>query len=447
MTQTSIVQRVVLALIVAASFGLFASTAMAATVFTDTFETQNFTKWTSVDNGTNGTWKIDKTRYAGRYSALVVGPTGTTDDVLRKVLPTNLYSDVTVSYWYKASGLDSKSDGTFDRVFVEYTLDGTNWVLLNEVNPNTTFSASGWNQGVHTVPASQNFALRFRANLSDSGDRVWFDNVTVEGTPTENTRARCIDGIDNDADGSVDRADTDCLSFYPTLTVEKDGRGTVSSTPAGIACGLDCVEQFLKGTVVNLKAMVTRGVSFLGWGGACTGTGDCSLLVSTDTTVTASFADVASFTLTTLIDTPASGVVTSATPTIACADACVTTVYENETITLTATAKPGFEFVGFSGACEGLSSTCVVTITGDTEVTAHYIPVASGVCGDGVIDWNEGCDDGNQTDGDGCSVACTVESGFACQVGTNGASACYWDSICPPGTTFISPNGWYGVCR
>ncbi len=440
-------KRSVLVVIVTLMFGLFVSPALAASVFSDTFETQNFTKWTSVDTGTLGTWKIDKSRYAGKYSARVVGPTGTTDDVLRKALPTNLYSDVTVSYWYKASGLDSKSDGTFDRVFVEYTLDGTNWVLLTEINPNTTFGTSGWNQGVHTVAPSQNFALRFRANLSDSGDRVWFDNVAVEGTPTENTRARCIDGIDNDIDGSVDKTDSDCAEFYPTLTVVKEGRGTVTSSPVGIACGLDCVEQFLKGTVVNLKAMVTRGVSFLGWGGACTGTGDCSLLMSTDTALTATFADAASYNLSVIVDAPQSGVVTSATPTIACADACVTTVYENETITLTATAKPGFEFVGFSGACEGLTRTCVVTIAGDTEVTAHYIPVAPGVCGDGVKDANEGCDDGNQIAGDGCSITCTIESDLGCQIGPNNVRICYFEPLCPPGTSFISPNGGYGVCR
>jgi len=427
--------------------GVAAAAVEAATVFTDTFETQNFNKWTRVDAGAQGTWKIDKSRYAGKYSALVVGPTGTTDDVLFKSLPTDLYTDVTVSYWYKASGLDSKSDGTFDRVFVEYTIDGVAWTVLTEINPNTTFGTSGWNQGVHTVPASQKFGVRFRGVLSDSGDRVWFDNVSITGTPTENTRARCTDGLDNDVDGAIDKADTDCVAFYPTLTVLTTGPGMVTSFPAGINCGLDCVEQFLKGTAVNLKAAVVRGVAFLGWGGACSGTAGCGVLMGDDTTVTATFADVVAYNLTTIIDTPSSGVITAATPTIACADACVSTVYEHETITLTATAKPGYEFVGFSGACTGLDRVCTLTITGDTEVTAHYIPVAPGICGDGVKDWNEACDDGNQTDGDGCSITCGVESGFACQTAASGGSMCFWNSICPPGTTFITPNGAYGVCR
>lgn len=35
------------------------------------------------------------------------------------------------------------------------------------------------------------------------------------------------------------------------------------------------------------------------------------------------------------------------------------------------------------------------------------------VCGDGVVEGDEACDDGNLVDGDGCSAACTVESGSA----------------------------------
>ena len=39
-------------------------------------------------------------------------------------------------------------------------------------------------------------------------------------------------------------------------------------------------------------------------------------------------------------------------------------------------------------------------------------PVA--ICGDGIVDGTEQCDDGNTTSGDGCSATCTLEPGFAC---------------------------------
>jgi cysteine-rich repeat protein len=36
------------------------------------------------------------------------------------------------------------------------------------------------------------------------------------------------------------------------------------------------------------------------------------------------------------------------------------------------------------------------------------------VCGDGLLDDGEACDDGNTAAGDGCSATCTVESGYSC---------------------------------
>ena len=36
------------------------------------------------------------------------------------------------------------------------------------------------------------------------------------------------------------------------------------------------------------------------------------------------------------------------------------------------------------------------------------------VCGNGVVETNETCDDGNTTAGDGCSVSCVIESGYTC---------------------------------
>ena len=38
------------------------------------------------------------------------------------------------------------------------------------------------------------------------------------------------------------------------------------------------------------------------------------------------------------------------------------------------------------------------------------------VCGDGILDEGEACDDGNQAAGDGCSSACALETGFACPI-------------------------------
>jgi len=41
--------------------------------------------------------------------------------------------------------------------------------------------------------------------------------------------------------------------------------------------------------------------------------------------------------------------------------------------------------------------------------------LAMAICGDGVRDVNEECDDNNLVDGDGCSSTCTIEVGFVCE--------------------------------
>jgi cysteine-rich repeat protein len=47
-----------------------------------------------------------------------------------------------------------------------------------------------------------------------------------------------------------------------------------------------------------------------------------------------------------------------------------------------------------------------------------------GACGNGERTAGEQCDDGNDTDGDGCSTACDVEPGWACFESDGGASDC-----------------------
>lgn len=77
-----------------------------------------------------------------------------------------------------------------------------------------------------------------------------------------------------------------------TLTVSRNGTGigTVTSTPAGIACGNTCSALFNIGSTVTLAPTATAGSVFAGWsGGGCSGTGPCQLNFGAATTVTATF--------------------------------------------------------------------------------------------------------------------------------------------------------------
>ena len=73
------------------------------------------------------------------------------------------------------------------------------------------------------------------------------------------------------------------------LSVVTSGAGSVSSSPAGIACPGDCTEPYNSGTVVTLTASASAGSIFTGWSGACSGTGTCSVSMSAARSVTANF--------------------------------------------------------------------------------------------------------------------------------------------------------------
>ena len=76
-----------------------------------------------------------------------------------------------------------------------------------------------------------------------------------------------------------------------TLTVSKTGTGsgTVTSSPAGINCGLDCSETYTTNTAVTLTAASAAGSMFSGWSGACSGTGSCVVSMTGAKSVIATF--------------------------------------------------------------------------------------------------------------------------------------------------------------
>ena len=158
-----------------------------------------------------------------------------------------------------------------------------------------------------------------------------------------------------------------------TLTVSKSGAGsgTVTSAPAGISCGATCSHAFAHGTVVALTATPATGSVFAGWSGACTGTGICSVTLTADAGVTATFTPV-SHALTVAKSGTGSGTVASSPAGIACGAACSASYTYGSVVTLTAAAAAGSTFVGWSGGgCAG-TGTCTVTLVADTAVTAAF---------------------------------------------------------------------------
>ena len=90
---------------------------------------------------------------------------------------------------------------------------------------------------------------------------------------------------------NLDAATDSAVSAQACLGVTRigSGSGSVTSSPAGIDCGSSCGASFAPGTEVTLTASPTAGSTFGGWRGACTGTGACTVSVTTGSTVTAIF--------------------------------------------------------------------------------------------------------------------------------------------------------------
>jgi Divergent InlB B-repeat domain len=174
------------------------------------------------------------------------------------------------------------------------------------------------------------------------------------------------------------------------LSVSKSGNGSVVSTPSGINCGSDCSGSYASGSTVSLTATPSAGYVFSSWSGACTGSGACTVTMSSAKSVTANFtASVAQNTLT--VTNAGGGTVTSTPSGINCGSDCSQAYAAGTVVTMTAAPTAGYSFQGWSGACTGAGSgtgKCSVTMSGARAVTATFSATTGndGACTDFYAD-------------------------------------------------------------
>ena len=164
-----------------------------------------------------------------------------------------------------------------------------------------------------------------------------------------------------------------------TLTVSRagTGSGTVTSSPAGINCGSDCTEAYNSGTSVTLTATAASGSTFAGWsGGGCSGTGNCSVTMDANKTVTATFNAI-TYTLTVTVGT--GGYVSSTDGKINnCRSTCTANYSSGASVTLNAYHDSSYLFTGWTGACTRTGS-CNLTMNSNKSVGASF-SYFGGVC-------------------------------------------------------------------
>ena len=141
----------------------------------------------------------------------------------------------------------------------------------------------------------------------DPGCSSFNDNDETDAPPpapaVENTLALCSDGIDNDSDGHIDLADTDCASFKPKLTITKvvvnDNGGTKQVSDFALFVGSTSVSSGVQVEIAPGSYAVSETVDsgYVGaFFGDCNSIGSVTLAVGDTKACTLTNDDVATTT-------------------------------------------------------------------------------------------------------------------------------------------------------
>jgi len=228
------------------------------------------------------------------------------------------------------------------------------------------------------------------------------------------------------------------------LTITKAGTGmtvgTVTSTPAGIACGATCTANFTFGTLVVLTATPGAGNTFTGWSGAdvpasCTSSTTCLATMDQVRAITATFTLV-TFAVTVTKAGAGAGTVVSSPVGINCGATCSFSFVSGASVALTATATAGSTFTGWSGpdlgTCMPMAATCTVVASAVRNLTATFavqsfaLTVTNAGAGTGTVMASVGAID--------CPGTCSDSYLYDTDVTLTAAA--------DPGSTFM---GWSGV--
>ena len=215
-------------------------------------------------------------------------------------------------------------------------------------------SGGGWNLGfgtdnggnLDTNPrfadgANGNLRLRSDSPAIDVGD----DSAVPVTVTTDIAGAPRISDGNGDTTATVDMGAFEFVVHALNVARSGNGGGTVNSAPAGITCGADCTETLYFGTVVTLTATAASDSNFAGWSGACTGTGSCTVTVNAAKLVTATF-NLKQYNVSLSANPGAGGAVSGGG-----------TYNHGDTVSVSATANPGYIFLNWTEGATVVSTT------------------------------------------------------------------------------------------
>jgi hypothetical protein len=174
--------------------------------------------------------------------------------------------------------------------------DGNDVVLTTVLNYPVSGSLSGLaagntvvlqNNGTDDLSLISNGSFTFHQKIDDGSP---YDVSVLTQPINPDQECTVTNGSGNVTGADIINVSVDCVNLY-ALTVVNAGNGSVSSVPAGIDCGVVCSAEYLAGTAVGLTAAYNPEWTLGGWnwGGACSGSGACSVTMNTAETVNVGF--------------------------------------------------------------------------------------------------------------------------------------------------------------
>jgi len=237
--------------------------------------------WFYVGTSTGGSNIYDSGRINGATSSDTVNGLPTTGSTLY------------VRLWYK----EDSSWNYIDATYTAYTAStDTHPPSITLTSPTTGTTLS--DPVTLTASATDNMGVvgvQFQLNGTNLGGEdtttpfsvFWDTGGAAPGSYT-------LTAIARDAAGNTTSSDpvqVTLASSSPTLSVSVVGGGSVTSSPTGILCTSGtCSASYGVGSTVTLIAQANKRWNFAGWSGACSGTSECVIQLSTDQFVGATFS-------------------------------------------------------------------------------------------------------------------------------------------------------------
>ncbi|MDP3792525.1 MAG: hypothetical protein Q8Q89_02230 [bacterium] len=219
--------------------------AVSSDIFSDGFESEDFSSWTSSDGKWDVTSGGSTDAHDGSARADVKGNTGESDDVLLNNVSTGGHENISLSFWYKTK--DSLEED--EHVYVEWTANGSNWNVLadfTDIDEDEDWVKVNYDLS-EEANDNESFGLRLRAQLGSGSDKFYLDDVLLSGdvseesptpTPTPEPEGGKISGYKfEDLDGDGKRDEGEPLLNGWTIWLDEDSYAVTGDDEKGWADG------------------------------------------------------------------------------------------------------------------------------------------------------------------------------------------------------------------